>query len=196
MENKDNKQLQNIQKRISVFNNFLKQQTIQGKTYKQEIQTFSEQLPAILDDFQQYYIFYNKNPEYSEYQQMFENIKGNLNKISSQLFTIENEIETSNQNINNFMKEINTIIHQERVMNNRLKRRHGIIYDTHNSSEQIIDDYNLLYDRYYLRNWGIFVGILIAIYACSIFSSNIGESVKNIKPYYDAKIKPTFVKSS
>jgi hypothetical protein len=38
---------------------------------KEKIHTLQQQLPAILDDFKKYYVFYNKNPEYPEYQQMF-----------------------------------------------------------------------------------------------------------------------------
>jgi tRNA A37 methylthiotransferase MiaB len=43
------------------------------QVFLSQINTLKEKLPSILDDFKKYYVFYNKNPEYSEYQQMFEN---------------------------------------------------------------------------------------------------------------------------
>ena len=63
------------------------------EVFLSQINTLKEKLPAILDDFKKYYIFYNKNPEYSEYQQMFESIKGNLQGINSELFMTKNNIE-------------------------------------------------------------------------------------------------------
>ena len=63
------------------FNNYK-----ESSIFKEKLETLNNQLPAILDDFKKYYVFYNKNPEYSEYQQMFENIKSNLTKINSDLF--------------------------------------------------------------------------------------------------------------
>jgi len=38
---------------------------------KEKIYALQEQLPIILEDFKKYFVFYNKNPEYPEYQQMF-----------------------------------------------------------------------------------------------------------------------------
>ena len=46
--------------------------------FKEKLKTLNQQLPAILDDFKKYYVFFNKNPEYPEYQNLFENIKANI----------------------------------------------------------------------------------------------------------------------
>ena len=53
-----------------------------SKNFLSQINTLKEKLPSILDDFKKYYVFYNKNPEYNEYQQMFENIKSNLQNMN------------------------------------------------------------------------------------------------------------------
>ena len=68
------------------------------QVFLSQINTLKEKLPSVLDDFKKYYVFYNKNPEYSEYQQMFENIKGNLQNINSELFMISNNIEKDTEN--------------------------------------------------------------------------------------------------
>ena len=62
------------------------------QVFLSQINTLKEKLPSILDDFKKYYVFYNKNPEYNEYQQIFENIKGNLQNINSELFITTNNI--------------------------------------------------------------------------------------------------------
>jgi hypothetical protein len=58
------------------------------KIFISKLHALHEQLPHILEDFIKYYIFYNKNPDYPEYSQMFANIKGNLNTINSNLFIL------------------------------------------------------------------------------------------------------------
>ena len=61
---------------------------IDPEIFTQKLQTLSEQLPSILDDFKKYYVFYNKNPEYDEYKSHFDIVKNNLNAINSQMFTL------------------------------------------------------------------------------------------------------------
>ena len=59
--------------------------------FTEKLLVLQQQLPAILADFKKYYVFYNKNPEFDEYKQMFENIQKNLIKTSSDLFVLSND---------------------------------------------------------------------------------------------------------
>ena len=68
--------------------------------FTQKLETLKSQLPAILADFKKYYVFFNKNPEYPEYQNSFENIKGNMNKLSSDLFILSNDVQSSTGELN------------------------------------------------------------------------------------------------
>jgi Ca2+-binding EF-hand superfamily protein len=78
------------------------------------INVLKEQLPSILDDFKKYYVFYNKNPENNEYQQMFENIKTNLNSINSQLFMIKNNVQIETDKLNKNMINLNNLIQNDK----------------------------------------------------------------------------------
>jgi hypothetical protein len=60
----------------SLENNDITQKLPKPSEFTNKLGTLQNQLPAILQDFQKYYVFYTKNPEYPEYQQMFQNIKG------------------------------------------------------------------------------------------------------------------------
>ena len=113
------------------------------QVFLSQINTLKEKLPSILDDFKKYYVFYNKNPEYSEYQQMFENIKGNLQNINSELFMTSNNIE------------------KEKIKNRQLKRRLGIIEKKYNGSDELISDYKEIYNLDYLKNFALFYGIIL-----------------------------------
>jgi hypothetical protein len=128
---------------------------------KEKLQILKQKLPAILDDFKKYYIFFNKNPEYPEYQNHFENIKGNLRKIHSELFILSNEEDSSTQDINKRLFEMNLLIQKEKERNRMLKKKLGIIENKNNASTELISDYKQIYNSEYLRNWALFFSILI-----------------------------------
>jgi hypothetical protein len=130
------------------------------QVFLSQINTLKEKLPAILDDFKKYYIFYNKNPEYNEYQQMFESIKGNLQNINSELFMTTNNIEKGTEDINSKLQIINKLITKEKIKNRKLKRQLGIVEKKYNGSDELISDYKEMYNLDYLNNFALFMGIL------------------------------------
>lgn len=142
------------------FNNFP-----QPSQYTQKLQTLQSQLPAILADFRKYYVFYNKNPEYQEYQQMFENIKSNLNQINAEVFSLSNNIESNTDKINQKLFILDTLIKKERVKNKELKIKLGIVEHKNNASVELISDYKDMYESGYVRNWGLFLSIIIVAIA-------------------------------
>ena len=91
--------------------------------FRESLQTLQQQLPAILEDFKKYYVFYNKNPEYDDYRQMFENIKANLNKINSDLFVLSNEVSSNTDDLNTRLFELDALIEQEKQKNIELKQK-------------------------------------------------------------------------
>jgi hypothetical protein len=131
------------------------------QVFLSQINTLKEKLPPILDDFIKYYIFYNKNPEYNEYQQIFENIKGNLQKINSELFMTTNNIEKGVENINDKLQKIDILIAKEKKKNRELKRKLGIIEKKYNGSDELISDYKEIYNLDYLKNFALFYGVVL-----------------------------------
>ena len=67
-------------------------ETVQSVEFNNKIKTIQEKLPSILDDFKKYYVFFNKNPTYSEYQKIYEDLKGNLSSIGNELLTITSDV--------------------------------------------------------------------------------------------------------
>jgi len=133
-----------------------------------KIHTLKEQVPSILDDFKKYYVFYNKNPDYPEYSQMFENIKSNLNNVNSNLFIFSNDVDVNTENISKKMFELNVLIKREREINHKLKHKLGILDEQINSTDEMINDYSKVYDEKYLQNWALFLSIIICGYAISV----------------------------
>jgi len=129
--------------------------------FKEKLQTLNQQLPAILDDFKKYYVFFNKNPEYPEYQNSFENIKGNMNKLNSDLFMLSNDVQSSTNELNKKLFALNVLIQKEKERNRRLNLGLGIVEHKNNAATELISDYKSMYSEEYLRNWALFVSILI-----------------------------------
>jgi hypothetical protein len=129
--------------------------------FKEKLQTLNQQLPAILADFKKYYVFFNKNPEYPEYQTSFENIKTNIIKLSSDLFMLSNDVQSSTNELNKKLFALNVLIKEEKERNHELKVSLGIVEHKNNAATELISDYKNIYSEEYLRNWALFISILI-----------------------------------
>ena len=136
-------------------------QFIKPELFTERVQTLQKQLPPILDDFNKYFVLYNKTPNYPEYENMFNNIKQNLNSLGASLFIVSNDVDTNIDNITNVFKTLDILINRERKRNRELKRRLGIVESEANSSKEMIHDYNQMYDEDYLRNWGLFLSTVV-----------------------------------
>jgi hypothetical protein len=140
--------------------------------FKEKLKTLNNQLPAILADFKKYYVFFNKNPEYPEYQNSFENIKGNMNKLSSDLFMLSNDVQSSTGELNKKLFALNILIQEEKKKNHELKLKLGIVEHKNSAATELIYDYKNMYSEEYLRNWALFISIVIIGSAISKISKN------------------------
>jgi len=142
----------------------LKNQIANADKYKEELNVLNGKFYSILDDFKKYYIFFNKNPEVDEYQQMFSNIKDNIESINSKLFTINTNLQQTIDDINIKIQQINVEIQKEKTKNTELKNNVGIVNNKITSSGILIDNYKELYNNTYYFNITIVFGILILSY--------------------------------
>jgi|688.fasta_scaffold96966_3 hypothetical protein len=138
------------------FNNFT-----QPASFLAKLKPLHEKLPSILEDFVKYYVFYSRNPEVNEYQQLFDNIKGNLQSLNSGLFVETNNIEKMTEIINKKLLELDKLIMKEKKMNRELKRRLGIVENTYNGSDEMIHNFKDMYELQYLTNFATFAGIVV-----------------------------------
>ena len=151
------------------------------------IKTLEEKLPAILDDFKKYYIFYNKTPTYNEYQTIFENLKSNLDSINSELFDISTKVENSSQFISDQLLKMNILIEKEKSKNTTLKSNTHDLNNKYHGSKEMINEYKQIYNNKYLRNISLFVGIFIGVLLLYIFFS---------KPSTKTSIAPSSIQPS
>jgi hypothetical protein len=151
---------------------------------KNKITTLQEKLPSILNDFKKYYVFFNKNPTYSEYQTIYENLTSNLNSITNDLLTITNDVEKNTTTISNDLLKINQLIEKEKKKNIKLKSIESNVKDNYNGSKIMIDEYKEIYNDNYIKNIFIFIGIIISVVVLiKVFSNkNTTSNVPNQLP--------------
>jgi hypothetical protein len=132
------------------------------ENYNQKLDSLKQQLPSILDDYNKYYVFYNKNPGYNEYQQSFDRIQGNLNQLNSELFMLSNNVQSGTDDINKYLNQLNKLITIEKTRNTNLKKQLGNVESDNNATSEMIIDYKEMYNNDYLRNWGLLLSIILA----------------------------------
>jgi hypothetical protein len=130
--------------------------------YTTNLETLKAQLPAMLVDLQKYYVLYYQNATNDVNRQMLESIRGNITKLSNDLFTLSNTLQIDVNKINQQIIELNDLIIEEKERNKILKLKLGIVEDKNNASNEMISNYKQHYDYGYLRNWGIFLSIIVA----------------------------------
>jgi hypothetical protein len=166
---------------INSIDNMITEST-DSSEFRNKINELTQQLPAILSDFVKYYVFYNKNPEYEEYRNFYFNAKNNLIKIGSDAFALSNNIQYNTDKLNEKMNCLNIAINKERKINRKLKIGLGIIENKNDASEELINDYEQIYQLNYLKNFGLFLSIIVVFFVVKNMFSNInGEINPNVK---------------
>jgi hypothetical protein len=135
--------------------------------FKSQIASLQSQLPGVLQNFTNNYVLNYANPGNQEYEQSYTNAKNMLNNLSSQLFTTSNEIQYNTEEINKKLIEIDALVRKEKTEQKQLKKKLGIVESNMNASEELIMDFQEMYDSEYLRNWGLFLSVLVALFCLS-----------------------------
>ena len=130
--------------------------------FTQQIITLQEQLPAMLLDFKRYYVLSNKSLENSEYNNAYQNIEKNLIKINSDIFTLTNNIQSNIDELNIQLKSLASLIGTEKTTNTQLTISVNDLKHNNNATIEMISDYSHIYESDYLRNWAVFLSILVA----------------------------------
>jgi CCR4-NOT transcriptional regulation complex NOT5 subunit len=155
----------------NIFKNIVQPNELQNK-----VTILEERLPAVLDDFKKYYVFFNKNPTYSEYQNIYNNLQDNLNSINTELLEISNTTQKNSKNISDYLIKLNQSIEEEKKKNRRFKLLENKITNNYGDSKIMIDEYKQLYNDDYIKNVLIVFGILVSGITLFKVFSNKGQN--------------------
>ena len=148
----------------------------QAKQFNEQIDNIKSQFFSALDDFNKYYVYYNKNPEVNEFQNYYENSKSQLQTMSKDLFLTTNNIDKNIEDLDNEMTNISIQLENEKKINKEMSELINNLQNTQNGSEILIDDSKTKYNIQYYKNLEIFIGILII----SGFLTKLVISVKKV----------------
>lgn len=123
-----------------------------------------QQYPSVLDDFKKYYVLYNQYSNVDEYSQMFSRVKGNINKLNSDLFTDTGTIESSIQQLGQVMTQVNKDINQEKILQETLKNKLFILKSENNGATEMTRNYRTMYNLQFFSNITMFLGVILVIY--------------------------------
>lgn len=132
----------------------------EANQFNEKINTINAQFFSALDDFKKYYVYYNKNPEVTEFQNYYANSKGQLQSLSKELVTTTNNINKSIKSLDAEMSSNAIQLEREKKTNTELTKLVFNLENTQNGSEILIDDSKTNYNIQYYKNWELIAGIL------------------------------------
>lgn len=133
----------------------------EANQFNEKINNINAQFFSALDDFKKYYVYYNKNPEVTEFQNYYANSKGQLQSLSKELVTTTNNINKSIESLDSEMSSNAIQLEREKKRNKELTKLVFNLENTQNGSEILIDDTKVNYNIQYYKNWELIAGILV-----------------------------------
>lgn len=135
----------------------------QAEKFNEKIDNIKNSFFSVLDDFEKYYVYYNKNPEVNEFQNFYSNSKGQLQQLSSEMFLVTNNIQQKIQDLDSDMNVSSTKLESEKELNGELSKLVNNIQTTQSGSEIMIDDAKEEYNIQYYKNIELIIGTLFII---------------------------------
>lgn len=135
----------------------------QAEKFNEKIDNIKNSFFSALDDFEKYYVYYNKNPEVDEFQNFYSNSKGQLQQLSSQMFLVTNDIQQKIQDLDSDMNVSSIKLESEKELNGELSKLINNIHTTRSGSEIMIDDAKEEYNIQYYKNIELIIGTLFII---------------------------------
>lgn len=133
----------------------------QTNQYNEKINTLSNTFFSVLADYKKYYVFTNKNPEVNEYQNYFLNSEFQLQDINKNMVDLINNIKKDTEKLGSTTNRINMQLENEKELNGKLEKLLSNLQNSNNGSTIMLDESTIIYNKQYLWNIEIFIGIII-----------------------------------
>ena len=141
----------------------LKQFIGKPQYFNEQINNIKTQFFSALDDFTKYYVYFNKNPEVTEFQNFYANSKSQLQTMNKELFVVTNNIDKIIEEINTQVSSISIKLEEEEELYNKLMELLENVDNTQDGSKILHVDSKKKYNDQYYKNVEIFIGIIIGI---------------------------------
>lgn len=131
-----------------------------SQNIRQNLESIQSQIGSILNEYREYYILTNKEPDNEEYNSYYQTASNNIEQLKNRLFEIKNRIERNNSRLSGNLNVINRKINNARQNNNYLKNGINYTDDEYNASEEMIENFVDIYNLMYMKNFSLFIGVI------------------------------------
>lgn len=129
----------------------------------EEIVQIQSSRDTLLPQLKIKFVAFKQNENDDELENAYEAIKTQLTNLNAQIYLISGKIDLSSEEINKRLLCLNKLIIEEKKINQNLKFRLGKTEKEKNAANEMIYDYKNIYEKGYLRNWGLFLSIILVI---------------------------------
>lgn len=129
--------------------------------YTDSIQTAKSQLPALLTDYEKYYVMYHKNPEVDEFHNFFNDTKDQIASLNNTLHKTQFSLEKDIVQLEREMSNTTNQVKGERINYGKTVRNKNQLTNADNGAEQMAIDAQQQYDTQYRENVKMVVKLLL-----------------------------------
>lgn len=133
----------------------------QTNNYNEKLNNLSSTFFSLIDDYKKYYVYTNKNPEVNEYQNFFLNTETQIQNTNKEVINLTNLIKNDIKQLDKLINDINIKLSTEKALNKELSKLILNLKNDNNGSSIMLDETTILYNKQYLWNIEIFIGIII-----------------------------------
>ena len=132
--------------------------------FRNKLNEITDKMPPVLNAFEKAFINYEKNKQDTEAASILNTSKNSLEKLITQLFMLENNIDKNTEELNINLKLLDEEINILKKENKQLKKTYTQFESAANASDEMIGDFRTIYDIRYLKAWSISISLIIGIY--------------------------------
>jgi hypothetical protein len=147
----------------------------QTNNYNEKLNSLSSTFFSLIEDYKKYYVYTNKNPEVNEYQNFFFNTETQLQNNNKSLVDLINLIKNDIKELDKLINGINLKLSSEKDLNKELSKLVLNLKNENNGSSIMLDETTIMYNKQYLWNIEIFIGIIIL---CVLIANNLRNNNK------------------
>jgi hypothetical protein len=129
--------------------------------FREKIKTLKSQFPVILSEYKRNYDLYSKDKKDQTKLSVYNTSNSQVAKCIRDMTDITTALKAQNNEFVGIMRQLNRLIIGEQKKNALLKRKLNKMNNVNNGSATLIDDYKENYNETNMRNWAMFIGILV-----------------------------------
>jgi hypothetical protein len=129
--------------------------------FREKIKTLNDQFPVILSDYKRNYDLYSNDNKDQTKLNAYNTSNSQVAKCIRDMTDITVQLRSQNKEFDTIMTQLNTLIADEQKKNTELKERIEYMKNVNNGSATLVSDYKENYNETNLRNWAMFIGILV-----------------------------------